>query len=366
MNGTTTTTFEPESNLTRAQTAMVLWRIAGQPAPTAKAPFTDLVDAWYRDAIAWAAEQKVVNGRGDGTFDPDGQLTGYEWAKMLLCALGYDTKVEQFVGNSWAINVAKYALRSDIDLFEGNKGKDYNAAATREEATLYAFNTLKATMVDYENKITANVNGAEVTISNTTAYPVTWSEGINNDGNINDDGFVQFAEEFFPDLTRTDDSTIFTHGEIETELDRRLLVREGMTPLRADVTSHVKNTSMTRLAASRVLSESRETVGECIMSFKAAMRTFVNSGEFAKTLICLGLRAAGHYDQVHGMLMRRRPVRGLKTVADYLELEFYKTVPFGVRMVTELYRALEEGTELPREYKGNFEGTVFGKGPVRW
>lgn len=53
-------------------------------------------------------------------------------------------------------------------------------------------------------------------------------------------------------------------------------------------------------------------------------------------------------------------------MADYLELEFYKTVPFGVRMVTELYRALEEGTELPREYKGNFEGTVFGKGPVRW
>ena len=38
MNGTTTTTFEPESNLTRAQTAMVLWRIAGQPAPTARLP----------------------------------------------------------------------------------------------------------------------------------------------------------------------------------------------------------------------------------------------------------------------------------------------------------------------------------------
>ena len=167
-------------------------------------------------------------------------------------------------------------------------------------------------------------------------------------------------------VNHTDDSTIFTHGEIETELDRRLLVREGMTPLRADVTSHVKNTSMTRLAASRVLSESRETVGECIMSFKAAMRIFVNSGELVKTFICLGLRAAGHYDQVHGMLMRRRPVRGLKTVADYLELEFYKTIPFGVRMVTELYRALEEGTELPREYKGNFEGSVFGKGPVRW
>lgn len=83
MNGTTTTTFEPESNLTRAQTAMVLWRIAGKPAPTAKAPFTDLVDAWYRDAIAWAAEQKVVNGRGDGTFDPAGFITREELVTMI-------------------------------------------------------------------------------------------------------------------------------------------------------------------------------------------------------------------------------------------------------------------------------------------
>lgn len=62
---------------------MVLWRIAGQPAPTAKAPFTDLVDAWYRDAIAWAAEQKVVNGRGDGTFDPAGFITREELVTMI-------------------------------------------------------------------------------------------------------------------------------------------------------------------------------------------------------------------------------------------------------------------------------------------
>lgn len=78
---------------------------------------------WASKYIAFGVETGYINGRGDGTFDPDGQLTGYEWAKMLLCALGYDTKVEQFVGNSWAINVAKYALRSDIDLFEGHQGQ---------------------------------------------------------------------------------------------------------------------------------------------------------------------------------------------------------------------------------------------------
>ena len=55
---------------------------------------------------------------------------------------------------------------------------------TREEACLYAFNTLKATMVDYDQKITTNVNGVDVTISQGNAKPVTWTEGINEDGNI--------------------------------------------------------------------------------------------------------------------------------------------------------------------------------------
>ena len=66
-----------------------------------------------------------------------------------------------------------------------------------------------------------------------------------------------------------------------------------MTPLQVRCDLPMKNTSMTELAASRVLSESRETGGECIMSFKAAMRIFVNSGELVKTFICLGLQAAG-------------------------------------------------------------------------
>ena len=79
---------------------------------------------------------------------------------------------------------------------------------TREEAALYAFNTLKATMVDYDQKITTNVNGVDVTISQGNAKPVTWTEGINEDGNIKDDNFVQFAEEFFL-LVRKDDNDKF-------------------------------------------------------------------------------------------------------------------------------------------------------------
>ena len=158
--------------------------------------------------IAYCAKEGIISGYADGAFRPANPLTGYAFMKMLLGALGYDANYEQYVGNNWSVNVAKQAIGIGLNkgLVEEFNGVDY---VTREEAALYAFNTLKATMVDYENKITANVNGAEVTISNTSAKPVTWSEGINEDGNIKADGFVQFAEEYFPKLVRKDDSTKF-------------------------------------------------------------------------------------------------------------------------------------------------------------
>ena len=161
MNGTTTTTFEPESNLTRAQTAMVLWRIAGQPAPTAKAPFTDLVDAWYRDAIAWAAEQKVVNGRGDGTFDPNGNVTVAEAAKMVLVALGYNAGVENYVGANWQINVDGRA--NPLGLYDDLSYTTTSAELTRDNAAQMLYNALDVHMVTYDYIITGTAENALTT-----------------------------------------------------------------------------------------------------------------------------------------------------------------------------------------------------------
>jgi hypothetical protein len=57
------------------------------------------------------------------------------------------------------VNVAKTAL--DIELFDGNEGANYNAPATREEAALYVQNTLKADLVEYDQKgTTVTVSGA--------------------------------------------------------------------------------------------------------------------------------------------------------------------------------------------------------------
>ena len=87
---------------------------------------------------------------------------------------------------------------------DGNDEFVGSQAVTRQEAALYSFNMLQATMVEYDSKTTVNVNGATVTIAGDKAQDKSWGTGTNNDGNIDKDGFVQFAEQYFGDLRRID------------------------------------------------------------------------------------------------------------------------------------------------------------------
>ena len=206
--------FKPGNTLTRGAAAKIICNLILGPTTAAElradtAPYKDVpVSNVFSGYIAYCAKEGIISGYADGSFRPAGTLTGYAFMKMLLGALGYDSNYEGYTGGNWSINVAKQAIGIGLNkgMVEEFNGVDF---VTREEAALYAFNTLKATMVDYDQKITTNVNGVDVTISQGNAKPVTWTEGINEDGNIKDDGFVQFAEEFFPKLVRKDDSTKF-------------------------------------------------------------------------------------------------------------------------------------------------------------
>ena len=82
--GTSDTTFSPDGAMTRAMLVTVLYRLEGQPKVTAKNPFSDVADGrWYTDAVVWAAENKIVNGVGEGKFDPDGEITREQMAAIL-------------------------------------------------------------------------------------------------------------------------------------------------------------------------------------------------------------------------------------------------------------------------------------------
>ena len=204
--------FRPANTLTRGAAAKIICNLILGPT-TAEALVADA--APYKDVpttnvfagyIAYCAKEGLISGYADGTFRPAATLSGYAFMKMLLGALGYDATTEGYIGNNWSINVAKRALNVGLD--DDLKG-DFNGvkAVNREEACLYAFNTLKATMVEYDNSNSITVNGITIT-NKSAAKDMTCVEGKGNDGKIKEDGKVQFAEKYFPDLkadSATDD-----------------------------------------------------------------------------------------------------------------------------------------------------------------
>ena len=91
MAGTSSTTFQPEVNLTRAMAAQVLYNLEGQPAVTGDTTFTDAAAAgdWAVKAITWAEQTGVVAGIGDGLFDPTSNVTREEFAQMMYNYASY-------------------------------------------------------------------------------------------------------------------------------------------------------------------------------------------------------------------------------------------------------------------------------------
>lgn len=75
MNGVGNGYFQPNGTTTRAQLVTILWRLMGEPKASQPAPFTDLTQDWYREAVAWAAENNITNGTSAATFSPDAPIT---------------------------------------------------------------------------------------------------------------------------------------------------------------------------------------------------------------------------------------------------------------------------------------------------
>ena len=71
--------------MTRGMLVTVLWRLDGETAPKTATTFTDVdANAYYADAVAWAAESGVVNGIGGNKFDPEGNVTREQIAAILF------------------------------------------------------------------------------------------------------------------------------------------------------------------------------------------------------------------------------------------------------------------------------------------
>ena len=150
--------FLPKDNITRAQVATIIYRVAtadtagygkdksGLYATYNK--FSDMTGAgWASGYIGYAANAEYVKGYPDGTFKPSGNVTGYEVLAMILRVVGYD-KNNEFSGADWALNVAKYAESLGI-LDNVAKTTDLSAPASRELVAELLFQAIQKDMVTY-------------------------------------------------------------------------------------------------------------------------------------------------------------------------------------------------------------------------
>ena len=84
MAGTGETTFEPTMELDRAMAAQLFYNLEGKPVVTGDSTFTDVTSGhWAVDAITWAAQNDIVAGIGGGLYDPDSNVTREQFAVML-------------------------------------------------------------------------------------------------------------------------------------------------------------------------------------------------------------------------------------------------------------------------------------------
>ena len=210
--------FKPTDTLTRGAAAKIICNLILGPttADALKAdtaPFKDVPTSnVFAGYITYCAQQGIISGYADGTFKPGNTLTGYAFMKMLLGALGYDAQIEGYVGANWSVQVGKQAL--GIHLNDGYVGSfNGTKAVTREEACLFAFNTLEATMVDYDAKTTVNVSGVEVQVGGSDAKNVDQtgykSYIIGEDEDADTYDTLQFCEKYFEDLKKDETNDDF-------------------------------------------------------------------------------------------------------------------------------------------------------------
>ena len=88
-NGVSSNMFAPDDPCTRAQIVTFLWRAAGSPAPKSMSSFTDVpADAFYAKAVAWAVENGITSGTGEGKFSPNAICTRAQSVTFLYRASG--------------------------------------------------------------------------------------------------------------------------------------------------------------------------------------------------------------------------------------------------------------------------------------
>ncbi len=142
--GTSSTTFSPDDNMTRAMLVTVLWRLAGKPGG-GQITFADVSgEMWYADAVAWASEKGIVSGYGSGLFGPQDPVTReqlavimYNYARSRGQEVSASSDLTSFTDgrkvSPWAKDAVEWAVAKKLITGKGDGSLEPGGMATRAQ-----------------------------------------------------------------------------------------------------------------------------------------------------------------------------------------------------------------------------------------
>ena len=148
--GTDDTHFSPDGICTRAQAVTFLWRTAGSPEPETRAmPFTDVpVGSYYYDAVLWAVENGITEGTSGTTFSPNStctraQIVAFLWRSEKSPAASSRNPFADVKSSAYYADAVLWAVKEDITKGTTNTTFSPDADCTRAQIVTFLWRCKK-------------------------------------------------------------------------------------------------------------------------------------------------------------------------------------------------------------------------------
>ena len=147
--GTSATTFSPDASCTRAQMVTFLWRAAGSPAPKSTVnPFTDVsASDYYYNAVLWAVENGITTGVSADRFAPGATVSRAQTVTFLYRANGSPaasgSSFSDVAADEYYANAVAWAVQNGITTGTGNGKFTPNAPCTRGQIVTFLYRSSK-------------------------------------------------------------------------------------------------------------------------------------------------------------------------------------------------------------------------------
>ena len=208
--------LKPQEVLTREEAATLMARImlgekTADKLVATKQIFADVpANDWAAKYIEYCYNTGLIGGytvNGELVFNPDGKLTGVAFAKLLLCAMGYDANAQGYGGSNWASAIAADAFDQGLTI----DGVVISADLTREGAAQMILQALECDMVDYDTYYDY-ATGAPILAGHNPVTVDEDADDYNENPRAKTDDTLQFCEKYFPGLVKTNSGNETTWG----------------------------------------------------------------------------------------------------------------------------------------------------------